>query len=88
LAQIEQAQVDRLAGEVAAWRLALSVTDYVAALRARLATMDKETASRVSEWCDWAERWARHTDPVTNPATIKGLEPEVEVEADPAPGWR
>ena len=62
MARIEQARVDRLAGEIAAWRLASSVADYVAALRARLPDIDGETAGRVSEWCEWAERWARRTN--------------------------
>jgi hypothetical protein len=74
LARIEQERATRLADEVAAWRLGRDAGHYIAALRDRLDQLDADERERIAAWCDWAEAWCRRTDPVRNPAVIRGLE--------------
>ena len=73
LAQIEQARVTRLLEEVAAWRLAGDVDEYVATLRSRLHELEAEDRDRISAWCDWAEDWRRRTDPGLRHSLVRGL---------------
>lgn len=84
LARIEQARVERLREEVGAWRLAEGVREYVEVLRDRLPELGEEDANRVAAWCDWAEAWAKRTDPTANVATIVGLD---KPDDQKAPFW-
>lgn len=73
LAQVERARATRLFEEIAAWRRAQEVDEYVAALRARLSDLDPAARTRLAAWCDWAENWAQRTDPVQNAGAVRGL---------------
>jgi hypothetical protein len=84
LARIEQARADRLAEEVAAWRLSRDVRMYIEELRERLPELEADERERVAGWCDWAEAWAARHDPTVNLAKIVGLD---EAEPEPTPFW-
>jgi hypothetical protein len=71
--EIERARAARLRTEIAAWQLGQEADTYIAALRGRLNELPDQARERASAWCDWAEGWARDSDPVRSPHRIRGL---------------
>ena len=76
LARIESARVERLKDELAAWRLAQEVREYVAVLRLQSESAAADDRERLTRWCDWAEAWSRRADPTVNIARVAGLDDE------------
>ena len=76
LARIESARAQRLQDEIAAWRLAQEVREYVAVLRLQSESATDDERERLERWCDWAEAWSRRTDPTMNMARVVGLDDE------------
>jgi hypothetical protein len=76
LARIESARLERLKGEIAAWRLAQEVREYVAVLRLRSESAEEEDWERLTRWCEWAEAWSRRADPTVNISRVAGLDDE------------
>jgi hypothetical protein len=79
--QIEDARAKRLLEEIAPWRRAKDVDEYVAALRSRLPDLEPADRERIASWCDWAEDWARRRDPLQRLQQVRGL-----LENEP-PAW-
>lgn len=76
--QIDQSRGQRLAGEAASWHAAEQIRRYVAALRARLSSLEPEERQRLQAWCDWAEQQAQRSDPVVTTNLIVGLNDQPE----------
>jgi hypothetical protein len=88
-ASTAQARVTRLLEEIAMWRRARGVDEYVAALRSRLGDLELEDRERIGAWCDWAEDWRLRTDPSLGLSLVRGLlEEELPPWASVAPGSR
>jgi hypothetical protein len=71
-ARVDRARAERLIGELEAWRRSGEIAEYVAALRAALPGLDPEDKTRVEAWADWAEDWARRSNPAVQPSLIVG----------------
>lgn len=89
-ARIEKARATRLSDEIAAWRRAQQIREYVAVLRLRLDHLEESERERVSAWCEWAEEWSRRSDPTINLSRIVGLDEERDgyTHSQPLPGVR
>jgi len=74
LARIEEARAKRLASEIASWRHADEIREYVIALRKRITELPHEQQDELERWCEWAETWAERFDPIVNTARIAGLD--------------
>jgi hypothetical protein len=74
LQKIETQRAGRLLGEVAAWRRAAEIRDYVVALRKRIVEAPDDERKRIEAWCEWAEGLADDSDPLMNAESIVGLD--------------
>lgn len=74
--RIEQGRADRLQHEIAAWRHAAGIREYVATLRARLPSLEIVERERIARWAEWALALADGSDPVVHPELIRGLADE------------
>ena len=74
--RVDKARLRRLDREVAAWRFARDVREYVAAVRVRVGDLDgldRVERDRIMEWLAWAEDRVRLLDPSVDPTLIRGL---------------
>jgi hypothetical protein len=74
--RIDDARIERLLSEVAAWRRASGVRDYAAALEDRLPDLDGAERARIQEWIAWARGWSDEIDPACRTSLIVGIDDE------------
>jgi hypothetical protein len=86
-ARIEKSRVERLAGEIDAWRLASDARTYIGLLRRCLGELDEADRARIAEWCDWTEAWAERSDPTLNTTLVRGFDDERDRFHTPPRAW-
>lgn len=73
LDRIHAARVERLTSQVASWRLASDVREYVAELRRRVVDRSEE-GRELQQWVEWSAAWAEESDPLQNLSLVAGLD--------------
>jgi hypothetical protein len=76
--RLEEQRAQRLLEEVTSWKASSDVLEYVQALRRAVDQLSSSDRVKVNAWCDWAEAWARGSDPTAQPALLAGLDEPVE----------